>query len=99
TGSEKIRGSLAARVASVLELPELLKGPTAPSPAMVRSAVLRCHESLDSVRFDHHLNAARRQGSVAALSALVVLPLLLASINHRATGLWFRRYFLGSNES
>jgi hypothetical protein len=98
-GSEKTRGSLAARVASVLELPELLKTPTAPSPSMVRSAVLRCHEALDGVRFEQHLNGARRQAAISAIAALVVMPLLLASINHRATGLWFRRYFLGSSEA
>jgi hypothetical protein len=98
-GSEKTHGSLAARVASVLQLPELLKTQTAPSPSMVRSAVLRCHEALDGVRFEQHLNSARRQAAISAIAALVVMPLLLASINHRATGLWFRRYFLGSSEA
>src|SRR5204863_7248788 len=34
-GSEKQRGSLAARVASVIELPALLKTSAAPSPSMV----------------------------------------------------------------
>jgi hypothetical protein len=98
TGSERLRGSLAARVASVLELPELLHGPTAPSPSMVRSAVMRCHEALDAVKFEDHLNASRRRAAVSAISALVILPLLLSSIYHQSTGLWFRRYFLGSND-
>lgn len=97
-GSEKLPGTLAARVASVLELPELLKSNAAPSAAMVRSAILRCHEALNGVKFENHLNAQRRQLSLSALAALFLVPMMLASFNHRAAGLWFRRYFLGSNE-
>src|SRR5258706_2145519 len=97
TGSENIRGSLAGRVASVLELPELLKGRTAPSEAMVQSAVIRCHETLNNVKFEQHLNETRRRLSIAAIAALLIVPLAIASFNHRSTDIWFRRYFLGSN--
>ena len=97
-GASDRRGSLAARVASVLELPELLKSNAAPSPAMVQSAVLRCHESLNGVKLDDHLNEQRRRISFLAIALLFLLPATLAGFNHRAAGLWARRYFMGSNE-
>ncbi len=97
-GTDKIQGTLAARVASVLELPELLKTSSAPSAAMVRTAVLRCHQALDGVRLEDHLNDKRRQITVYSVALLLLLPMLWGGYNHRATGLWFRRYFLASND-
>ena len=97
-GAGKIPGTLAARVASVLELPELLKSNSAPSAAMVHAAVLRCHEALNGIRLEDHLNDKRRQITLYSILLLILLPMLLGGVNHRATGLWFRRYFLASND-
>ena len=97
-GSNKIQGTLAARVASVLELPELLKTGSAPSAAMVRTAVIRCHDALNGVRLEDHLNDKRRQIFLFSIMLLVLMPTLLGGMNPRPTGLWFRRYFLASND-
>lgn len=52
-------GSIAARVATVLELPDLLAGHSPPSEAMIRQAVVRSHQSLSSVQFEEKLNHER----------------------------------------
>src|SRR5207237_1380856 len=88
----------AARVASVLELPALLEGPAAPSPVMVRAAVLRCHDALDAVNFEDHLNATRRRRSTWAIVGLLLLPILLTAASPASAGLWFRRMFLASHQ-
>ena len=97
-GSQRVQGSLAARVASVLELPALMKSDAAPSPAMARAAVLRCHEAMNGVCLEDHLDGRRRTLSLTAVTALVLVPLLVATFNQRAAGLWFSRYFMGSDE-
>ena len=50
--------TLAARVAAVLQLPDLLRHERPPSEPMVRRAVQRSYESLQDVDLDAHLDGA-----------------------------------------
>lgn len=89
---------LAARVASVLELPGLLEKRDPPSPVMVDRAVKRCHESIAALDFEAHLDPTglKKAGGIIALALLA--PLLLSSVFPRPVGLWARRLFLASSE-
>ena len=97
-GTAKVRGTLAARVASVLELPKLMQTDAAPSSAMVQSALLRCHEVMNGVRLEDHLDQRRRSFNLGAIAVVGLFPLLLAAMNPSSAGLWFRRYFMASDE-
>jgi hypothetical protein len=97
-GSAPMQGTFAARVASVLELPELLAGTAAPSPAMVRTAVMRCHDIMNGVKLEDHLNRQRYRISFWIVISLILLPAVVSGMNHRSSALWFRRYFMASNE-
>src|SRR5688500_8302977 len=88
---------LASRVASVLQLPDLLRSGPGPSEAMVRRAVARSHESLREVRFADRLNGRRLQASWAAVALLLLLPAMLVLASPSTAGLWFKRWFLGSS--
>lgn len=95
---EGTRPVLAARVASVLELPSLLESEAAPSEAMVSAAVTRCYDALDAINFDEHINVERRRRARMSIVALLILPLVLTIISPASAALWFRRYFLGSHQ-
>jgi hypothetical protein len=97
-GSVPVQGSFAARVASVLELPELLATNAAPSSAMVRTAVMRCHDIMNGVKLEDHLNRQRYRISFWIVIAMVLCPAVVSGMNHRTSGLWFRRYFMASND-
>jgi hypothetical protein len=87
---------IAARVASVLQLPELLNGPFAPSPAMVDAAVRRSDADLQTVDFNDHLDRHRLKLSLAAIAALILLPAVFATVFPEIAGLWARRWLLAS---
>lgn len=89
---------LAPRVASVLELPRLVGGGSVTSEAMVRTAVLRSHESLAAVDFDDYLDAPRQKRTRAAAIALALVPVILTIAFPSTMGLWARRWFFGSNQ-
>lgn len=88
---------VAARVAAVLQLPELLRADRPPSAPMVRRAVQRSYESLEAIDFDAQLDRRRRHVAVGALVALALLPLLLAAAFPAAASLWAKRWLLASN--
>lgn len=92
------RPALASRVATVLELPNLLQSHAAPSATLVQAAVQRCHDDLSAIDFQAHLNRQRRNMSYWILVGCLVVALALAGIFPHATGLWFKRYFLASNQ-
>ena len=89
---------LAPRVASVLELPRLVGGASVTSEAMVRTAVLRSHESLAAVDFDDYFDAPRQKRTRAAAIALALVPVVLTIAFPSTMGLWARRWFFGSNQ-
>ncbi len=88
---------LAGHVATVLELPELLRSARPPSESMVRRAVLRSHESLEGFEFNNRLNRRRYQLSLAALAAVVLVPAVVAIASPRTAGIWVRRWLMGSD--
>ena len=90
---------VAARVAAVLQLPELLAGDRPPSAPMVRRAVERSYASLEAIDFDAQLDRRRRHAAIAALVALVVLPLLLAMFFPFSASLWAKRWLLASSQA
>ncbi len=90
--------ALAARVASVLELPRLLEGPNPPSHAMVERAVVRCEESLRAFNFESVLNARLLKRAVALIAAALLVPAVLILLFPANAGLWARRLFLASTE-
>ncbi len=92
--------SLAARVASVLQLPDLIGGSAGgrTSEPMVRHAVARSYASIADVDFDAHLDRRRRQLAIGAIAAMILLPLLLAAMFPQTAGLWARRWLLGSSQ-
>ncbi len=91
-------GDLAARVASVLELPQLLAGRGAPSAAMIDRAVRRQHEGLAGIDFDSSLDHARLRKMLLLLAAGVIVPVALVLCFPNTSELWARRMFLGSRE-
>ena len=91
-------GPLASRVASVLQLPDLLAKNHAPSAAMVRAAVLRSHESLREARFDDRLDHRRFRVAAGAIAVLLILVTVLAAASPSSASLWFRRWFLASGQ-
>ncbi len=91
-------GDLAARVASVLELPQLLAGRGPPSAAMIDLAVRRRHEALAGIDFDSALDHARLRKMLLLLAAGVVVPAALVLCFPNTSELWARRMFLGSRE-
>jgi hypothetical protein len=91
-------GDLAARVASVLELPRLLEGRGPPSAAMIERAVRRRHEALAGVDFDSSLDHARLRKMLLLLVAAVIVPAALVALFPNTAELWAQRMFLGSRE-
>jgi hypothetical protein len=91
----KTRVPVAARVATVLQLPSQNSNT---SRAMIERAVERSHESLASIDFSSYLNARRRKYSVGAVAAIVVITLALVASAPSAARLWAARLFAGSNQ-
>src|SRR4051812_39526581 len=90
--------SLAPRVATVLELPDLLRTSTPPSPAMVERAVHHAADTLRGVDFTLRLDERRYKLNLGSIGAIALVLLLLVTMNHALAGLWLRRWFAGSNE-
>lgn len=90
--------SLAPRVATVLELPELLNREAPPSAVMVERAVVVADDSLRDVNFESNLDDRRHQLNFGAIVGILVLSILLILLNSSTVGLWARRWFAGSNE-
>src|SRR5207248_2059354 len=66
---------LSQRVASVLELPDLLGRSRVPSAAMVERAVMRSYESLRDVEFDQALDDRRHNRVLAAIAIALLVPI------------------------
>jgi hypothetical protein len=92
------RSALAPRVATVLELPQLLSGNMPPSPAMVEKAVEHAHDSLKDINFLNHLDHKRFSLQLACMGSLVVGCMLFALAAPATAGLWAKRWFAGSNQ-
>lgn len=98
TGAAAPRVPVAERVATVLQLPDLLEGGSPPSPAMVASAVRRSHESLAGIDFLQPLDRRRQRRHLAIIVGLLLAPALWAAIWPATAGLWSRRWFAGSRQ-
>jgi hypothetical protein len=90
--------SLAPRVATVLELPELLNREAPPSAVMVERAVVCADDSLRDVNFESNLDDRRHQLNFSAIVGILIVTILLIFLNLGTVGLWARRWFAGSNE-
>jgi hypothetical protein len=88
---------VAARVATVLELPELSQDH--PSGAMVRQAVTNSHQALQDVDFTSHFDPRRRKFAACAIATVLLLSLGLTAIFPSTVGLWAARLFAGSERA
>src|SRR5688572_30307825 len=70
--------TIAARVASVLQLPDLLQSDRPPSEPMIRRAVQRSYQSLEKIDFDASLDRRRPGLALAAIVGVALVPLLVA---------------------
>jgi hypothetical protein len=91
-------GSLTARVASVLELPDKLDHPSGASVALLRAAAADCHRVLSAVDLPKRLNDRRLTTAVVAGAIVVLIPFFLAVGAPATTSLWARRMLGGSAE-
>lgn len=91
--------ALSARVATVLELPQLLSSPTPPSRAFVEQAVGEANASLEKTDFAQHLNHQRAMKMCGGLALALLVPLILSIVFPATMKLWAKRWFLGSNEA
>lgn len=98
-GATNGHAPLAARVAAVLQLPDLLAADRPPSAPMVRRAVERSYKSLEAIDFDAQLDRRRRHAAIGAIVALVLLPALLAAAFPASASLWAKRWLLASNQA
>ena len=89
---------LAPRVATVLELPQLLAGDLAPSPSMVTRAVEHAHDSLKGVNFLERLDHKRFNYQLGAIAGLVIFCMIFVLAAPATAGLWARRWFAGSGQ-
>jgi hypothetical protein len=89
--------AVASRVATALQLPDLLDRPHAPSAPMVERAVREAHTRLADVDFTAHLDRRRTRAAVAVLAGAILIPLLVTVIVPATVGLWARRWLLASN--
>ncbi|HET6883462.1 MAG TPA: hypothetical protein VFI31_25145 [Pirellulales bacterium] len=86
------------RVASVLQLPQLIEGRVTASPSMVQAAVMEQAQVLERTDLGAALDA-RVRGRMLLL--LVITASIVAGFVYRfpdAAELWARRWLLGSNE-
>jgi hypothetical protein len=89
---------LAPRVATVLELPQLLSTPAPPSNMMVERAVASAYQSLEGIDFDARVDERRQKFCFGLIAALVVIPLILTACSPWSVGLWAKRWFGMSNQ-
>jgi hypothetical protein len=87
---------IAARVATVLELPQ--QRGDASSVAMVQTAVQRSHKWLEQIDFEARLDPQRRNMAAGAIGAVLFVSLLLIVVFPSSARLWAARLFAGSNE-
>ena len=87
TALERCYPGLAQKVATVLELPELLeispdKGESGASPSMVRAAVLANASELEQIDLAQALDPKRRKRFAALLVAAMLLPGRMPALAH-----------------
>src|SRR4029079_2980037 len=92
------RFAIAPRVATVLELPALLRSQWPPSPTMVDHAVRRSFDSLREIDFETRLDEKRKRKYLSAIAGAFAVVLLIAVIFPSAATLWAKRWLLGSNQ-
>lgn len=89
---------VAPRVATVLQLPDMLGDDDAISSHMINSAVDRSYKSLERDDFERHLNSRHMLACGAGLLAAVVLPVALAALMQVAANgafsTWASRWLL-----
>lgn len=90
--------ALSARVATVLELPALLRSASPPSQAFVERAVVQSHEALQKLDFASHLNRDRFLKMLGAIAIALLVPALLTAAFPSTMRLWAKRWLVGSNE-
>jgi hypothetical protein len=90
-------GTLASRVASVLELPQVKEDATSMSPELVVHAVRRNYRDLETVSFSRHLNGRHLWLSLAAVAAALAIPAGFAAAAPSVAKLWRDRWLLGSD--
>ncbi len=88
---------LAARVASVLQLPDQIGEPNAPPKAMIERAVARSYDELKGIDFIAQIDRSRARRLTAMLVAMVVILPLFAVLAPTVASLWFKRWFMASN--
>jgi hypothetical protein len=97
TVSGPAKGTLASRVASVLELPEAKEDAASMSPELVVHAVRKNYSELENVSFARHLNARHLWLSLAALAGALLIPVGFAAAAPGVAKLWRDRWLLGSD--
>lgn len=88
------RGPIAARVATVLQLPDQLNTATPPSPAMVNLAVRRSAAELDGLSFDTYLDRKRLNQHLAGIGGALLLVLLLVVLAPTTMRIWASRWLM-----
>ncbi|MEE9392484.1 MAG: hypothetical protein V3W41_08260 [Planctomycetota bacterium] len=64
----------------------------------MREAVAKSRQELNEYDLDQHIDSPLLRRRVTLLAALIALPLLLIFVAPDSTSLWFKRWFLGSEE-
>ncbi|MFI4860835.1 MAG: hypothetical protein ACIAXF_09165 [Phycisphaerales bacterium JB063] len=89
---------VAPRVATVLQLPDMLGDETATSSNMIHSAVSRSYDSLAQEKFERHLNTSHMTACLAAVAGAILIPLGLAMLMQFAAngafGTWASRWLM-----
>ncbi|MEM9415225.1 MAG: hypothetical protein AAGA29_07100 [Planctomycetota bacterium] len=92
---------VAPRVATVLQLPEMLGDDEATSANMIHSAVSRSYDSLEREDFERHVNTSHMMTCLAAVGAAVLIPvgvaLLMQFTANGAFGTWAERWLMLAN--
>ncbi|XAL98639.1 hypothetical protein OT109_13750 [Phycisphaeraceae bacterium D3-23] len=92
---------VAPRVATVLQLPEMLGDDEATSSNMIHSAVSRSYDSLEKDNFERHVNNTHVMNCIAAIGAAIILPVGLALVMqfaaNGALGTWAQRWLMLSD--
>jgi hypothetical protein len=92
-------GGLSSRVATVLELPELLRSGGARSSAMVERAVRRCDAELRDVKLSAALDDRRHRLVLCGIALALIVPAIVALAMPRVAHLWFNRWLLASRQA
>lgn len=86
------------RVATVLQLPQLLQGDVLASPSMVRAAVLEHARALEETDLSSAFDRRGPRRMVALMLATAAAAASFAYFAPDTAALWSRRWFAGSNE-